>query len=202
MTWKDIKLVTLQKMFSAEGDSPIGDEATTDYIAAMPGAANEALYRIAVTCRGITRTIEIDCINETGYTMYDVKSICDNFYKIMEPIYVKQNGRYSVLYDFDIIDESNIVLPAGAAYKISCKVYPEKITSKTLDSHEIELHPEEAAIVPLYIASQLYKDDDVGQAVQMLNEFESRLEELAYLSSKLESISDKSGHFKSKNGWC
>ena len=42
-TWKDIKVITLQKMFAAEGSVIPNDESVKDYIAGMPGAANEAL---------------------------------------------------------------------------------------------------------------------------------------------------------------
>ena len=41
-TWKDIKVITLQKMFAAEGSVIPNDESVKDYIAGMPGAANEA----------------------------------------------------------------------------------------------------------------------------------------------------------------
>ena len=43
MTWKDVKLATLQKMFSADGGTLVEDETTKDYLAGMPQAANEAL---------------------------------------------------------------------------------------------------------------------------------------------------------------
>ena len=36
MTWKDVKLATLQKMFAADGSTIPTDESTTDYLAGMP----------------------------------------------------------------------------------------------------------------------------------------------------------------------
>lgn len=42
MTWKEVKLATLQKMFSAEGLTiNEADDSVSEYINAMPQAANE-----------------------------------------------------------------------------------------------------------------------------------------------------------------
>ena len=49
MTWREIKLATLQKMFSADGSTLVEDETTKDYLAGMPQTANEALALLC-TC--------------------------------------------------------------------------------------------------------------------------------------------------------
>ena len=46
MTWKDIKLATIQKMFSADGSTIPSDDSTRDYVAAMPYAANEGILML------------------------------------------------------------------------------------------------------------------------------------------------------------
>lgn len=43
---------------------------------------------------------------------------------------------------------------------------------------ELELPYEACVLIPLYIASQLYKDDDISLATQYRNEFEAGLKEL------------------------
>ncbi len=43
---------------------------------------------------------------------------------------------------------------------------------ETPDDYELPLYPEVAALLPLYIASQIYKDDEIGVATQYRNEFE------------------------------
>ena len=58
-TWKDIKVITLQKMFAAEGSVIPNDESVKDYIAGMPGAANEALQMLATVGKFIIKTIDI-----------------------------------------------------------------------------------------------------------------------------------------------
>ena len=52
------------------------------------------------------------------------------------------------------------------------------ITDETADSYEIPLPEDACVLIPLYIASQLYKDDDVSQATQYRNEFEVGLQDL------------------------
>ena len=59
MTWKDVKLATLQKMFAAEGSTIPTDESTRDYLAGMPYVANEALQRLSTTGKFIVKSIII-----------------------------------------------------------------------------------------------------------------------------------------------
>lgn len=59
-TWKDIKLATLQKMFSSNGTTIQADSSTAEYIYAMPQAANEALQLLATAGKFIVKTLEID----------------------------------------------------------------------------------------------------------------------------------------------
>lgn len=59
MTWRDVKLATLQKMFAADGTTIPTDESTTDYIAGMPYVANEALQRLSTAGKFIIKSIVI-----------------------------------------------------------------------------------------------------------------------------------------------
>lgn len=56
----------------------------------------------------------------------------------------------------------------------------EKITDDTDVNHEIDLPEDACVLIPLYIASQLYKDDDISQATAYRNEFEVGLQDLYY----------------------
>ena len=98
MSWYDIKLITLQKMFAVSGDRIVEDDTTMPYLSAMPYTCNEGL---------------------------------------------------SLLY----ADE-------------------DKITPVTPDDYEFKLDNKGAELLPFYMASQLYKDDDVGLAAIYRNEFE------------------------------
>ena len=57
-TWYDLKLATLQKMFSAD-DQIIEDESTKGYLSAMPHCANEGLSLLATAGKFITKTAKI-----------------------------------------------------------------------------------------------------------------------------------------------
>jgi len=54
----------------------------------------------------------------------------------------------------------------------------QKIDKDTEDTAEIEMPESACVLLPLYIASQLYKEDDVGLATQYRNEFEVGLADL------------------------
>lgn len=64
-------------------------------------------------------------------------------------------------------------------YVIHYRAYPKMLTLATPDDTELSLDPEVAALVPLYMASQLYKDDDNAIATVYRNEFEVGREALS-----------------------
>ena len=61
MTWKEVKLATLQKMFSAEGLSiNEADDSVSEYINAMPQAANEGLQLLCTAGKYLRRCLELE----------------------------------------------------------------------------------------------------------------------------------------------
>jgi len=64
-------------------------------------------------------------------------------------------------------------------YVIHYRAYPQQITLETPDDTELALDPEVAALIPLYMASQLYKDDDNAISTVYRNEFEVGREALS-----------------------
>lgn len=129
MTWGEIQIITLEKMFAK--DEPITvedlDELREDddckwYLSAMPAVANEAIQR--------------------------VKPHVMNTYKFNEG-----TGKY---------DKTTVM----------------KIDNDTNDDEEIDLPESACVLIPLYIASELYKDDDIALATQYRNEFEAGLQDL------------------------
>ena len=81
-------------------------------------------------------------------------------------------------------------------FKIYYKAYPPELTNDTSDDAELPLDPEVAALLPLYMASQLYKDDDSGIATLYRNEFEVAFERLTQSVS-----APSSERFTSESGW-
>ena len=55
---------------------------------------------------------------------------------------------------------------------------PSKYSYSVDDDYEIDLPEAACVLIPLYMASQLYKDDDISQATAYRNEFEAGLVDL------------------------
>lgn len=303
MTWKDIKLATIQKMFSADGSTIPSDDSTRDYIAAMPYAANEGILMMSTAGKFLVKTFSIAVqpiknmitqqiaspihsmtsgdlefsadnahsfyfevtgrctvtivINDT--TVYSETIDALNKYEIYKgilaneenkkavmtftsdrPYAVKNVAIYEAKYDEDsevpayaekirykvtdivedfhsvnsiyfegdnpryvktdeVYQEGDKVLVfdrnVAGNYIIYYNALPVTLTVGTEDDYELPLDREVAAILPLYMASQLYKDDDIGVATQYRNEFEVAFERLqnAVPSGKAEKVISESG---------
>lgn len=184
MKWKDIKLATLQKMFSAEGNNIPSDDSTRDYLAGMPYAANECLQMICTNKKHIVKSVNLD--SEMGssvgcFRSYTMSEIVANFFEFAGEVYYTEGTRHERSQKY--LTESNdvILLPVdfSGIYTVYYYAYPESITSETDDEYEIQAPPDVVAIMPLYMASQLYKEDDNGIATSLRNEFEVAYERLA-----------------------
>ena len=302
MTWKDIKLATIQKMFSADGSTIPSDDSTRDYVAAMPYAANEGILMMSTAGKFLVKnfsisvnpiknllgdlgnkihskvsgdnefsadnvhsyyfeatgrctfdividdeiiyTEEIDALNKyvtlqglienadnkkvyvkfssiypyavkhialyeaiyledsevPAYAekiRYKVDSIVDDFHSINSIYYEGENPQY-VKTD-EVYQEGDKVLvfdrETAGNYIVYYNALPKTIDVTTEDDYELPLDREVAAILPLYMASQLYKDDDVAIATQYRNEFEVAFERLkdAAPSGKAEFLTSESG---------
>lgn len=66
----------------------------------------------------------------------------------------------------------------------------DKIDKKTSSDYEFKIPEDACVLIPLYIASQLYKDDDISQATAYRNEFEVGLQDLLVNIENQESIEE------------
>lgn len=304
MTWKDVKLATLQKMFAAEGSTIPTDESTTDYLAGMPYVANEALQRLSTAGKFIVKSIviahnplenliadseameihklghkefsadgahsyffefsgkgiltieveggditEIELESKNTYTEYRgiienssgevtltfacsypstvknfalyeaefdedsevpkygvkvryyLEKLCEDFYQLADnQVYYEGSSGSGYLQTSKYYRESDNVLVLDrdepGSYTVYYRAYPAEITADTEDDYELPLDKEVAVLMPLYMASQLYKDDDNGIATAYRNEFEVALESLSDSS-----MSQGYEEFASESGW-
>lgn len=184
MKWKDIKLATLQKMFSAEGTSIPSDDSTRDYLAGMPYVANEGLQMICTSKKYIVKSVDLDStmgIVVGKYRKFVMPDIAKDFFEFAGEIYYTDDvGRERTQAYYTEVNNV-LVLPANftGVFTVYYKAYPEEITSDTDDEYELQIPPDIVAILPLYMASQLYKEDDNGIATSLRNEFEVAYERLA-----------------------
>ena len=327
-TWKDIKLATLQKMFSSNGTTIQADSSTAEYIYAMPQAANEALQLLATAGKFIVKTLEIDVkpyanligdtagfkeyyIQGEGHNMTFSAKGCHSLYlkvrghanvsisypyivhdeetgedevQLYEEVIEVNNKEYASIKrildnpDNDIVtivveaafptDVKNIALYAEkfevtydeeenpiydnvpdyerfikyhmdklledfyqlyeiyyegpdkpyylqvssyyqeadktlvlqrsepGTYTVYYKAYPSHITLETPDDYELALDPEVATLLPMYMASQLYKDDDNSISTVYRNEWEVAFERLSQNSN-----APHKEEFTSESGW-
>ena len=141
-----------------------------------------------------------DVVPFTDKIKYDMKALAEDFYMIdpqgiyFEGAYQKylqtsdfyQEGTHTLVLDRDMVGN----------FTIYYRAYPVELTSETEDDYVLPIDPEVYALLPLYMASQLYKDDDMGVATQYRNELEvgfSRLVNSANLSAYEK--------FTSETGW-
>ncbi len=302
-TWYDIKLATLQKMFAA-GSTIVNDESTSDYIAAMPYAANEGLQMLSTAGKFLTKSItivhnpvenliseeeasriksvqsgtityegegarsyyfeatgkgtatisnedgdlasiEIDSKSdfmsyrgllanegtvtltfESDYPMsvrnvalylatyetedevpafskryyYNMDELTEDFYEI-DPQGIYFEGDYDTyLNTSEFYQEGThtLILPRGdvGSYTVYYHAYPPVLDATTEETYEMPLDTEVLAILPLYMASQLYKDDDNGIATSYRNEFEVAFERLRNSANRY-----AKEEFTSESGW-
>lgn len=195
MKWLDVKIATLQKMFAAEGNEIPSDGSADDYVAAMPYAANEALQMLATAGRFLIKSIAI--AHDGTNKKYDLKTIASDYYDLDYVMYENAEGTVYREFVRYRMDNGQIVMygvPSGT-YTVYYKAFPAEITAETSDDYELTLTPEVSVLIPLYMASQLYKDDDNAIATTYRNEFEVGFERLNKL------ISDSTQEFVSESGW-
>lgn len=198
MTWEQIKLSSLQKMFASDGtDISNPDEATKEYLNAMPQAANEAIEMICTAGRylrksyttskdkGEALTVNLECEVPDYWRMGNME-----VYKLVDdtPEPVDGVALYGGKY---------LVFPAEyeGDFEFFYDAKPTTITLSTPDSKKIDLPDDAVVLLPLYIASQLYKDDDIAIATYYRNEFETAFERL----TNPRTVSKES--FTSNTGW-
>lgn len=128
---------------------------------------------------------------------YDLTALCEDFYQI-DPQGIFYEGDYSTyLQTSDFYQEGSKILLIDrdmvGSFTVYYRAYPVEITSATPDSYEMPVDPEVLPLLSLYMASQLYLDDDSGIATQYRNAFEvafERLKNTANSSTKEEWVSE------------
>lgn len=149
---------------------------------------NIAIYNIKF------RTEE-EVFDNTLKQKYNLSELIPDFYDIISIEYEK-NGIISE-YNSDYILEGDNTLIIDSKLKgnfiITYKAYPGKLTTNTADTYNIKLPQEMLVLLPLYIASELYKDDDISLATVYRNQFETGLTNLRNIEQPLD--------FKNNSGW-
>lgn len=136
------------------------------------------------------------------FIKYDLSKLVDNFYQLeANEIYYEGDTEPRYILADECYQEANKTLVLKRSmpgiYTVYYKQYPEQVTSETPDTYEFILDPEVVTLIPLYMASQLYKDDDNAIATAYRNEFETAFERLSQASTM-----QRRESFTSESGWC
>lgn len=127
--------------------------------------------------------------------------VVDDFYELAPAeLYDLGNSgnEYIVANKYFQEADKTLVIPREKTgmYVIHYRAYPHQITLSTPDDYEFSVDPEIAALIPLYMASQLYLDDDASIATQYRNHFEVGREALSQGAQI-----PKREKFKPSSGW-
>lgn len=204
-TWGDIVVATCRKMFLNKdaitvADLPdlIDDRNYSTYINMAPDVMNELMVilnnRVLINIDTMTLNLQ-DTLME-DYLEDDFSSYVFDIHKYMEDNEIT-NYLYTEVIQHTYIKRDNLLFEEqdGKLYidkrfmdrnsltlTIKYRIIPERFTTTTSWNTVIDLPYNICSIVPLYLASELYKDDDISLATSYRNQFET---ELDYISSQM-----------------
>lgn len=170
MTWGEIQIESLKKMFLNKEILEISkleeykkDKKYKTYLDAMPQACNEAINYI-LSQEPIINVFRLEKTSTNA--KYDLKKLITNyksFHNIVSENFIKWNMLTKNILEVNCWDTGTI--------DIYYESYLEPIKRNTSNNEEIELDNEFVRILPLYIAGELYKDDDLALSTMYMNEF-------------------------------
>lgn len=177
MTWGEIQIESLKKMFLNNDDLKVDDLETyktnkkyKTYLYAMPQACNEAINYIT-NLIPVIKSYELTIDKER----IDLSTLIDAFKCVQNIITTRKwNMETNSVIKFD---EAN-----GTAI-IYYEANPKIIDSDTETSESIEINKDCVRYIPLYIAAELYKDDDLTLSTVYMNEFMNNIGTIANRTS-------------------
>lgn len=196
MTWGEVKLIALQTMFSNEGPNLSVDDINQEYLYAMPGKANEAMQQIAAVGRPILKDWHIKIAEDAAEAVTPellTLPAVEKHYKISLGHYLPRfrcidrgqvmlddGNIYDVAEDWHMEGDDVLVIPGNVSgeYTVWYQAYPQTITAATPDDAAIDMPENAAVLIPLYIAAELYKEDELAMATVLRNEYEDGLQKL------------------------
>ena len=204
MTWEEIQKATLDKVFSRTNygvEVSLNSADVADYVKAMPASANFAFIDLA-EIMPIYKSVE-QGLTETGQgnRLFKVRELAPDFMRLCPDrltITDEYNNFYRINdYQFDGDDQLYVPGSYTGTLVIWYEALPEQVNENTPGDTTFDLSEEAQRAIPLYIASQIFKEDDISMAVQYLNEYENCK---AMLNSRVQNT-QSGGGFTSVWGW-
>lgn len=220
MTWGELKLAALQRIFSNDGVSLNKDDSNEEYLNAMPAVANEVLTILTGVGVPLERALLVEVTGEVtapelsegtlrlpltagGVARIRMRETAADYRALSAGNIYQETaaGGYGPAEEWSVEGLDTLVLPVGEemTYTVYYRAYPPKLSSGTPDDTDLGLPREAAELAPLYIGSQLYREDDIQMSTQMRNEFEDGL--LKLQQAMAERPAGGSGRVKNTSGW-
>ena len=204
MTWEEIQKATLDKVFSRTNygtEVSLDSPEVADYVKAMPHNATFAFIDLAEVMP-IYKSVDVELDERVqGNRLLKIRELVPDFMRLCPDrltITDEYNNFYRINdYQFDGDDQLYIPGTYTGTLVIWYEALPQQVTEQTPGDTTFDLSEEAQRAVPLYIASQIFKEDDISMAVQYLNEYENVKAILASRSSQTQS----GGGFTSVWGW-
>lgn len=204
-TWGDIVIATCRKMFLNKdaitvADLPdlIDDRNYSTYINMAPDVMNELMVilnnRVLINIDTITiklddANLEKYLIDDNSAFVFDIKEYMkdneiDNYLytEVIQHTYIKRDNLLFEEQDGKLYIDKRFIDINSLTLTIKYRIIPERFTTTTPWNTLIDLPYNICSIVPLYLASELYKDDDISMSTAYRNQFEA---ELDYISSQM-----------------
>ena len=190
MKYGDILLSALRKMFlnkdklQFEDLSKLRDDKNyKTYLDGIHNVVNECIDKLLE----VRPYIQYTEVND-GYDVTD-----DDEFKCIYDIF-DLNGKRRQYY----LEGDTILRILDAEPNETFTMYYESyyyVTESTKDSTRLPLSHELCNLIPLYLAGELYKDDDISLSTIYMNEFEAGLERLRQYPPEHKTVKDVFGVF-------
>lgn len=205
MTWEQIQKAALDKIFSRLNygtEVALTSPDVADYVRAMPHAAWFAMIDLAEVMP-IYKSVEVKLPDDdaTGYRLYHIKELAPDFMRFCPDrlTIMGENNTFVRVNDYQFDGMDTLFLPAdySGTLVIWYEAYPENIDESTPGDTTFSLPEEAQRAIPLYIAAEVFKEDDISMATQYLNEYENVKSMLASRRQQTGS----GGEWRSVTGW-
>ncbi len=189
MTLGELKSIVLQKVFISSGDIVPNDQSKP-YIDTMTAPINEGLNLLFTSGKPVVRQLDIELMpGDTGQIWLNEKAE-DYYMPAKTPVWYYDDGVLKPFCGFSIINALLTIRPfVPGRYRVFYYAFPPKILDTTPDSYELPIPEDMAVLLPLYVASQIYKDDDIVIANGYRSEFEAGKNNLNTPSDRVMSFS-------------
>ena len=152
----------------------------SSYLVNMPGSINRCIAYLEQKRVLPSKVIELtDIGNSNNYFKFDLSTISD-FSSIDRVIFESNNGSYGGNIDYILEGRTLLLKPIadGEIYRLLYKPKIARVTNVSENSLELGIPDEIACLIPYFIKSELFRDDEPAEAGEARNWFEQNLMEL------------------------